>query len=590
MADAPYRIVSDRVAAAQILEANGAYHAFWGAGLSVEAGVPSANQICDVIAKNQLRINEFGDDVPFDRDDVRTWLLENLSWNFPDERYATCIRAQYPNPADRVEFFRRILAGVPPSFAHYGAALVMNQGIMARTCITTNFDKLLEQAFAAQGLRECQPLRTASEVQFWRRDSEHCFCLKLHGDYDTHNVLNTLAETVRMDDLLRAGAADLVKHRGLVVIGLAGYEKSVFSFFDDLTTEANINRGSFGRGLLWGVFIGPKPRERWNSQQIESAVRTAIERGEIGPQIKKMMSRMATSQVQFAFFPVFGSGQFLIDLIEMSGSRNLIGQAEPYLDHEMRLRRVFGRAHLSPERVDEHIRNLKKPKPGSTNVDGRSRRVERAFELNQNGRRVWLAYGDIASRSYLGHQSFGDEIRAVVSPDDTFLSVGGGVAVELAQRAGMRATLYEVSKFGPVPQGESRVTSAGSLPVHYIIHAATIEVSNDGYRVTADDVRRTFRDILRRAAALSVEVLSVPLLGAGVAGLSAEDSFRGLLEGYNDLLSEPVPKTVVFVIYSESLLARAAARTMVANLIATDDSVWSDESWPSPQKGTKGSK
>jgi O-acetyl-ADP-ribose deacetylase (regulator of RNase III) len=232
--------------------------------------------------------------------------------------------------------------------------------------------------------------------------------------------------------------------------------------------------------------------------------------------------------------------------------------------------------------VDEHIRNLKGPKPGSTNLDGNNRGVERAFELSQKGRHIWIAYGDIASRSYLGHASFGDQIRAVVSPDDTFLSVGGGVAVALAEKAGMRAMLHEVSKFVPVPQGESRVTSGGNLPVHYIMHAATIEVSDTGYLVTGEDVRRTFRDVLRRAFGLGVNVLSVPLLGAGVAGLSPKDAFCGLLEGYHDLPHDSVPTTVVFVVYQEAQLARSDARAMLEQVLADDDGTWSDEPWPSP--------
>ena len=148
-------------------------------------------------------------------------------------------------------------------------------------------------------------------------------------------------------------------------------------------------------------------------------------------------------------------------------------------------------------------------------------RAQESTRLRVDAKRQthWVAYGDIASRSYLGNKSFNGHIRAVVSPDDTFLSVGGGVAVALANNAGMRATLHEVSKFVPVPQCESRITSAGFLPVHYIIHAATIEVANDGYRVNGTDVRNTFKDILRRAAALGVDVLSVPLLATGVAGL-----------------------------------------------------------------------
>jgi O-acetyl-ADP-ribose deacetylase (regulator of RNase III) len=102
--------------------------------------------------------------------------------------------------------------------------------------------------------------------------------------------------------------------------------------------------------------------------------------------------------------------------------------------------------------------------------------VERAYELRlTDGRSVWLAYGDIACPSYLGHRTFGDAIRAVVSPGDTFLTIGGGVAMA-TEKARLRATLHEVSKFAPISQGESRPTSGGLLPVHYIMHAATIKI------------------------------------------------------------------------------------------------------------------
>jgi O-acetyl-ADP-ribose deacetylase (regulator of RNase III) len=139
-----------------------------------------------------------------------------------------------------------------------------------------------------------------------------------------------------------------------------------------------------------------------------------------------------------------------------------------------------------------------------------------------------------------------------------------------------------VSKFVPVPQGESRVTSAGNLPVHYIIHAATIEVSEAGYGVTREDVRRTFVDVLRRASALGVEVLSVPLLGAGVAGLLPEDSFLGLLEAYQGLPDEHCPAIVIFVVFEESQLSRSSARLMMEKTLDTADGVWSIERWPAP--------
>jgi len=581
VSDSTYEIVSARVAAAQILEARGAYYALYGAGLSVEAGVPTADGICKDIAKQQLVVH-LGPDADIDSPDAKQWLVKNLAWDRLDERYAKCIRTQYVNPADRVEFFRRTLRNKSPSFAHHGAALLMKEGILGPTCFTTNFDKLIENAFAIQGTGECQALRTGSEIQFWRPDPSRWFCVKLHGDYDTHNVLNTSEETVRVDPDLRRRSLNLLERHGLVVLGLAGYEKSMYSFFEDLTTEPSLPAGILDRGLLWGVYVGPKPAEPWDLEKTKGAVRAAIDAGGVGVEIQKTMIRMSKSGVRFAFFPVFGGGQFLMDIIEQSGRRGLIGQAEPYLDREMRIRRVFGKAKLSSARVDEHLRKLKTSTPHSGNAEALRRPVERAFELTRGDRRVWVAYGDIASRSYLGHAHFDNRLRAVVSPDDTFLSLGGGAAVSLAENAGWRSTIHEVSKFVPVPQGESRVTSAGNLPVHYIIHAATIEVSEAGYGVTREDVRRTFVDVLRRASALGVEVLSVPLLGAGVAGLLPEDSFLGLLEAYKSLPNEGRPAIVIFVVFEESQLSRSSARLMMEKTLDTADGIWSIERWPAP--------
>jgi O-acetyl-ADP-ribose deacetylase (regulator of RNase III) len=575
-----FQVLSDREAAAQIVAARGAYHAFFGAGLSVEAGVPTANRICEEIARAKLR-DEFGD-ITFDDPRARDWLNRTLSWNKPEMRYSSCIRTAYASPADRVEFFRQTLVGIQPSFAHHGAALLMTSGVLGRTCLTSNFDKLLENAFAIQGDVECQALRTTSEVEFWRPDTARCFCLKVHGDYDTHNVLNTPDETVRLDESFQTTAEHLLHHKGLVVLGLAGYEKSLYSFFEELVREKKLANGMLSRGLLWGVFVrGPKPEGPSTPASTRAAVEQAIDEGGIGDDVLRLMNERANAKVRFAFFPVYGSGRFLMDLIETSRKRGLIGRAETFLDHEMRLRRVFGRAKLSATRVDEHIKNLARPALAANDESDKQSPVERAFEVTRYGKRIWVAYGNIASRSYLGHEDFHNSTRAVISPDDTFLSVGGGVAVALASRAGMRSILHEVSKFSPVPHGQSRVTSASDLPVHYIIHGATIEVTNTGYEVTREAVRETFQDALRRAVALDVNLLSVPLLGAGVAGLSPDESFAGLIDAYA-AAGDDVPATVVFVIYKEAQIARAQARAMIDAALPDGTTDWSTAPWPQP--------
>jgi O-acetyl-ADP-ribose deacetylase (regulator of RNase III) len=73
-------------------------------------------------------------------------------------------------------------------------------------------------------------------------------------------------------------------------------------------------------------------------------------------------------------------------------------------------------------------------------------------------------------------REFQDRRRAIISPDDTFLSAGGGVAEGIMNKAGMQAIINELKKFGRIEHGSIAVTSAGKLPVHYIFHTAAIDI------------------------------------------------------------------------------------------------------------------
>jgi hypothetical protein len=76
-------------------------------------------------------------------------------------------------------------------------SLLAARRVLRTTCLTTNFDKLLELAFAKQGEVECQAIRTPEEAAYWGGEPDKCYILKLHGDYDTHSILNTRDETRR---------------------------------------------------------------------------------------------------------------------------------------------------------------------------------------------------------------------------------------------------------------------------------------------------------------------------------------------------------------------------------------------------------
>jgi O-acetyl-ADP-ribose deacetylase (regulator of RNase III) len=291
----------------------------------------------------------------------------------------------------------------------------------------------------------------------------------------------------------------------------------------------------------------------------------------------------------FCFFPVWSAGEYMFDLVKATNERLLVSRAALRLDHEMRLRHIFTNAGLSQDAVKRHLGSLRKqrfqlaekPPPATREVD---------VALRASSRRVGLGlrvqYADITSRSAMADAEFGGVRRAVVSPEDTFVSAGGGVAYQLLEKAGSEALLNELAKFAPIPQGTVAVTSGGALPVHHVFHAASIEVGPTGeYLASKADVTETMVDVLRKAAALGVGVVWVPLLAAGVASLGQRASFEGLLEGLRAWLAtaaEPtVPLTVAIVVYQERELPRHEVREVFGATLG--DEFVLDPAAPAPE-------
>jgi len=79
-----------------------------------------------------------------------------------------------------------------------------------------------------------------------------------------------------------------------------------------------------------------------------------------------------------------------------------------------------------------------------------------------------VTYGDLTAA----------DADALVSSDDNYLSMGGGVSMALL-RAGGDAIRYDARKHTPVELGDAVVTTAGALPAKYVMHAVTIDYTNN---------------------------------------------------------------------------------------------------------------
>jgi O-acetyl-ADP-ribose deacetylase len=566
------RIISEGEAIRNVIGERKRYSLYLGAGTSAEAGVMTAEGICQMIREELLRSSDRVD--PSDPADVERWANENLNWADTSRRYVTCIRRGYPNEARRVEYFRRLLQGARPSFCHHAVALLVSRGYVGSTCLTTNFDHLLESAFMQQGI-EFQAIRSDNECQYWQSRDDRFYVLKLHGDIDTLNILNTREETIAISQGMRSIAETLMRGAGLVVLGTGGNEKSVRALFDDLGRRASGANDMLSFGLLWGVYMAaPRPKSIERTE-LERRVSERLEAAELNRDIFEMLDDSRNDL--FCVFPIWSAGEFTHELVKATRDKSLVGAATLRLDHEMRLRHLFGNAGLSDEAVEQHLTSLRRQRRSiEEKASTPSPESELALSAKADGdsTELQVLYGDVTSRSLMGADEFQAIRRAVVSPEDTFISAGGGVAYQLLEKAGPELILNELAKLAPIAHRSVAVTSAGALPVHYVFHAATLEIEPDAsYRVSKDDVVATMHAILENAAALAVGVVWVPLLGAGLAALEPLESFEGLLEAIADWHHARSTKgngarlTIALVIYHERQLSRGDALRSVETIL-----------------------
>jgi O-acetyl-ADP-ribose deacetylase (regulator of RNase III) len=151
-------------------------------------------------------------------------------------------------------------------------------------------------------------------------------------------------------------------------------------------------------------------------------------------------------------------------------------------------------------------------------------------------------------------------LDALVSSDDSVLSMSGGVSAVIAALAGS-IVRDEVASQLPLPVGAIAVTSGGNLPLKYLIHAVTVDWGND-ILPTRRTVQHLVRQILSRCEALGVRRLAIPALATGAAGLSAELSGRIIARALREHAQNPTALRLVVMPIPDLSVYRAFAREL----------------------------
>jgi O-acetyl-ADP-ribose deacetylase (regulator of RNase III) len=137
------------------------------------------------------------------------------------------------------------------------------------------------------------------------------------------------------------------------------------------------------------------------------------------------------------------------------------------------------------------------------------------------------------------------EAQVLVSSDDYYLSMGGGVSAAILA-AGGDAIALDAAKRVPAALGDVVVTTAGTLSAQYIFHAVTIGPLTASFD-PKEIVRQTTKRCLQLLAALNLSSIAFPAIGSGAARFSFEDVAAEMAETIFDEASRfdrPIDVTV----------------------------------------------
>jgi serine/threonine protein kinase len=107
------------------------------------------------------------------------------------------------------------------------------------------------------------------------------------------------------------------------------------------------------------------------------------------------------------------------------------------------------------------------------------------------------------------------KVDAVVSSDDEMLSMGGGVSGQLLWSAGA-VLAEEARRFVPVRPGRAVVTTAGRLPVRFVLHGVVMgSLKDEWVNPSRDLLNEIMESCFYHADTLGLRSLAFPLLGTG---------------------------------------------------------------------------
>jgi len=164
------------------------------------------------------------------------------------------------------------------------------------------------------------------------------------------------------------------------------------------------------------------------------------------------------------------------------------------------------------------------------------------YRHNVNGKIIEIALRDITE----------SDTTAIVNAANTHLWMGAGVAGAIKRKGGIEIEKEAMQK-GPIQIGEVVTTSAGRLPMKYVIHAPAME---PGMPANEENISKATKAVFAECQRLKIESVTLPALGAGVGGVTPEHATEAMMrQAINHIRAgNAFPKRIVFVGISKNVV------------------------------------
>jgi len=212
-------IVSLSVAVA---ESPGSYAFLLGSGVSSDAGIPTGTEVRWTAVGDLYRV-ETGCAETSDHDGLQGWLEET---GRADLGYSDLLELITPDQGTRRDYLAKHFEGVAPGPTHEALAELAARGVV-RVFVTTNFDRVMENALRARGI---EPIVVTSDADLEvapAREHVDCYVLKPHGDYLQQTIRNTPAELAELEPGITRALQEIFDRYGIVVVGYSGGDEAI---------------------------------------------------------------------------------------------------------------------------------------------------------------------------------------------------------------------------------------------------------------------------------------------------------------------------------------------------------------------------